>query len=150
LVFVVATGTGEVVASYPPQRLDFDPAGIPSEVLAPFEEALACQSIGCNIATAMLARKTLEAICEERGANGASLHDRLTGLKTRVVLPQALFEAMDALRLLGNDAAHVESKSYDSIGDEEVRVALLLTREVLKATYQLDALVHQLKALKKS
>jgi hypothetical protein len=149
LVFVIATGSGDVVASYPPQRLDFDPAGIPPVVLAPFEEALACQAVGCHIAAAMLARKTLEAICEERGATGTTLRDRLTGLKSRVVLPSALFDAMDALRLLGNDAAHVESKTYDTIGDEEVRIALLLTKEILKATYQLDSLVSQLKALTK-
>src|SRR5690606_35546107 len=44
LVFVVATGTGDVVTSYPPQRLDFDPTGVPAVVLAPFEEALARQA----------------------------------------------------------------------------------------------------------
>ncbi len=56
---------------------------------------------------------------------------------------------MDELRLLGNDAAHIEAKTYDAIGKEETEVALTLTKEILKGVYQLDELVNRLKALKK-
>ena len=55
---------------------------------------------------------------------------------------------MDELRILGNDAAHVEAKVYDSIGEPQVSIALELTKEILKATYQLDTLVKKIQALK--
>ena len=50
---------------------------------------------------------------------------------------------------MGNDAAHLEAKTYDEIGQEEIEVALELTKEILKAVYQLDSLVKKLRALKK-
>lgn len=60
-----------------------------------------------------------------------------------------LFDGLDELRLLGNDAAHVESKDYDDIGQEEVELAIEFTKEVLKALYQYAALKSRLVALKR-
>jgi len=57
--------------------------------------------------------------------------------------------AADELRLLGNDAAHVEAKAYDAIGSAEAALAIELAKELLKAVYQYSALVTKLKALKK-
>ena len=65
-------------------------------------------------------------------------------------MPSALFDAFDELRLLGNDAAHIESKDYDSIGHEEVGIAIELTKEILKGVYQMSNLVEKLKKLKKA
>jgi D-arabinose 1-dehydrogenase-like Zn-dependent alcohol dehydrogenase len=57
-----------------------------------------------------------------------------------IVVPQALLQAADHLRLLGNDAAHIEAKTYQSIGELEVRLAINLTKELLKAVYQYQTL----------
>jgi hypothetical protein len=65
-----------------------------------------------------------------------------------VVLPNVLFQAMDELRLLGNDAAHIEAKVFDQIGKAEIEAAIELTKEILKGVYQLDSLVKKLQALK--
>lgn len=65
------------------------------------------------------------------------------------MIPEDLFSALDELRLLGNDAAHIEAKTYDEVGPEEIDVAVQLTKEILKAVYQLDSLVGRLRALKK-
>ena len=56
---------------------------------------------------------------------------------------------MDELRLLGNDAAHVEAKTYADVSSEETSAAIELTKEILKAVYQLDDLVKRLQALKR-
>jgi len=60
-----------------------------------------------------------------------------------------LLEAADELRLLGNDAAHIEAKTYDAIEAEEVEVAIDLAKELLKSVYQYGSLVNRLRALKK-
>ena len=65
------------------------------------------------------------------------------------MLPTELFAALDDLRLLGNDAAHIEAKAYNEIGEDELLVAIDLTKEILKAIYQLDSLLGRLRALKK-
>ena len=93
-------------------------------------------------------RRSLEEVCEDRQATGADLKARISALRSKAVLPNELFEAMDELRILGNDAAHVEAKVYDNIGEPQVGVGLELTKEILKAIYQLDSLVKKLQALK--
>ena len=96
-----------------------------------------------------MVRRTLEELCEDKGIKADNLKKRVKGLKTAVVLPNGLLEALDELRLLGNDAAHIESKEYDKVGKEEVDIVIELTKEILKGVYQMDTLVARLKKLKK-
>ena len=96
-----------------------------------------------------MVRKTLEELCRDRGAQGADLRKRIQVLGEKIVLPKELLDGLDDLRLLGNDAAHVESRAYDAIGKAEVEVAVEFAKEVLKATYQHAALLDKLRALKK-
>jgi hypothetical protein len=97
-----------------------------------------------------MVRKTLEELCADRGATGDNLKARIKALGTKVVLPQDLLEGLDELRLLGNDAAHIESKEYDTVGREEVEIGIEVTKEVIKAVYQMSELVGRLRALKKT
>jgi Domain of unknown function (DUF4145) len=152
-VFVVYQNQGgllnKVVHSYPAGRIDFDVAGVPTKVWKAFDEALTCTANECYVGAGMLIRKTLEAVCEDRAAQGKDLKARVTDLKTKLTLPNELFEAMDHLRLLGNDAAHIEAKSYDEVGPDEVLAGIDLTKEIIKATYQYKGLLSRLQALKK-
>jgi hypothetical protein len=147
--FIVHDLSGLVVASYPKQRIDFDPKGIPVAIVKTFEEAVTCFAEDLHVAGAIMVRRTLEELCEDKNATGANLKTRMSALQSVVVLPQGLLQALDDLRLLGNDAAHVEAKSYDAIGKDELSLALELTKEILKAVYQLDDLLSRLRALKK-
>lgn len=148
-VFTIHNNAGHVLRSYPPQRIDFDPKGIPPQIVKSFSEALSCHAEGIHVAAAIMIRRTLEELCDDKGAKGSTLKDRIAALQSTVVLPRELLVAVDDLRLLGNDAAHIEAKTYDSVGAEELEVAIELTKEVLKAVYQLDGLLARLRALKK-
>lgn len=140
---------GRVVAAYPAERIDFDSTALPTAVLKALEEAIACHASQCFVAAAIMVRKTLEELCSERDAKGANLKERLKQLGAKVILPQELLDGLDNLRLLGNDAAHIESQHYNQVGAEEVEVAIEVTKEVLKAVYQYSALMQRLKDLKK-
>lgn len=145
----VAVQNNEILVSYPAERIDFDATNVPTAVVEALEEALTCHANQCFIAAAIMVRKTLEELCRERGATGPNLKARIKQLGTTVVLPQELLDGLDDLRLLGNDAAHIESREYDTIGKEEVEVGIELAKEVLKAVYQYSALLARLRALKK-
>jgi hypothetical protein len=140
---------GKMVVSYPPELIDFDPVNLPPSVLAAFEEAISCHASRCFIAAAIMVRKTLEELCLERQATGDNLKARIRSLSTKVVLPQELLDGLDDLRLLGNDAAHIESQEFNKVGQEEIEVGLEFAKEVLKAVYQYSALLSRLRALKK-
>ena len=76
------------------------------------------------------------------------MKDRISDLGTRVVLPKELFQALDDIRLLGNDAAHVESQDYAKVGKDEVEIAIEFAKEVLKAVYQYAGFLGRLRGLK--
>lgn len=140
----------QTVKTFPALRIDFDSTNIPEKIKKSFEEAIICHSESCFIAAAIMIRRTLEELCEDRGAEGKNLQDRIRALKSKVILPEDLFNALDDLRLLGNDAAHVESKTYEDIGNDEIEIGIELTKEILKACYQLKDLVEKLNKLKKT
>jgi hypothetical protein len=74
----------------------------------------------------------------------------LASLKNTIVLPQLLFDAMNELKAIGNDAAHVEAKAYDNIGADEAEDSIELAKEIVKALYQLKGLITRLQARKTS
>ena len=143
-------GTRVVVASYPAERLDFDSTNIPASVTKALEEAISCHANECFIASAIMVRKTLEELCHERGASGSNLKERIRNLGTKVILPQELLAGLDDLRLLGNDAAHIESQEFNSIAKEEVEIGIEFAKEVLKAVYQYANLLAKLRSLKQN
>jgi hypothetical protein len=136
--------------SYPPFLIDFDSSDIPTQISSAFSEALLCHSHKCYVAAAIMIRRTLEEICDDRTATGKDLKARIGSLRDKVTLPEELFLAMDELRLLGNDAAHIESKSYTDIGDTELEAAIAFTKEILKSVYQYKGLLDKLRSLKKA
>jgi len=149
IFFIYESQTKEVKV-YPPPRIDFDSRNIPEKIVSVFEEALACHANECFIAAGIMIRRTLEEICADKKAVGRDLKDRINSLRDKVILPKELFEGMDELRILGNDAAHVEAKCFDDIGKEEIEISIEFTKEILKAVYQYSDLLAKIKSLKKN
>lgn len=140
----------KVLASVPPRRIRFETNDIPQRVLEAFEETVTCYANSCYVAAAMLLRKCVEELCEERGGKGVKLDARIKDLGNRGILQETILEAMDDLKFLGNDAAHFTSKTYQQIGEEEARVGIRVTKTILEVVYQHNNLLDELKALKKS
>ena len=148
-VFVVFY-EGNPIITYPPTRIDFNPENIPQNIISTFEQAITCHSTGCFVASAIMVRRTLEEVCVNRGAKGSNLKERIANLKSRIIISKELLEAMDELRILGNDAAHVEAKEYENVSKEETRIAIECAKEILKSLYQQESLLKELKSLKKA
>lgn len=149
LFYVQQDNTGEIF-TYPQETIGFDKQGIPSNVLTAFEEAIICHSNNCFIAAAIMIRKTLEEVCSERNATEDNLKKRLQDLGKKIFIPKELIEGMDELRLLGNDAAHIESNTFNQIGKSEIEISIEFTKEILKGVYQYEGLLTKLRGLKKA
>lgn len=147
-VFVVFNYAG-LVKVYPVSPIDFDKDDIPVRISAALSEAIICHAEGLYISSAIMVRRTLEELCEDKGCKGGNLFQRIKDLEKCITIPIDLIPALDELRIIGNDAAHIEAKAYDQIGAEEVEVSIELAKEILKATYQMGSLVARLKGLKK-
>lgn len=78
---------------------------VPVEIRAIFQEAKRIQKISPN-AFAVLIRRALEAICDDRGVASGKLVKRLETLSERNEIPSVLSEMTTVLRTLGNAGAH--------------------------------------------
>jgi hypothetical protein len=78
---------------------------VPESVADIYEEAARIQHLAPH-AYAVSIRRALEAVCEDRGVHGGSLHHRLRELAARGDIPPTLAEMTDVLRKLGNIGAH--------------------------------------------
>jgi Domain of unknown function (DUF4145) len=146
---VFSTTTAALVVSYPPETIDFDSTNLPKAVHDSLDEAIRAHASQCYRAAALMVRRTLEDLCADRGASGSNLKERLKALHGRIAVADALVEGLNSLRLLGNDAAHVELQDFDNIGQSESSLAIEIAKELLKGVYQYDDLVARLEALKK-
>lgn len=135
---------------YPPLKIPFDTSNLPPAIVESMEEAITCHAGECFKASAIMVRKTLEVLCDVQGAKGDNLRQRIDDLKSKLMLPSPLIDGLHELRLLGNDAAHVELKDFDQIGKTECDLALELTMEILKGVYQYDSMLSRFSALKAS
>jgi hypothetical protein len=147
-VFFVVVGN-KLTVTYPAETIDFDSSHLPEPVVNAFKEAIISHANNCYVASAIMVRKTLEELCKDRKAEGDNLKKRIAALSNNVVLPRELLDGIDDLRLLGNDAAHIESQTFNQIGKEEVEVGIEFAKEVLKAVYQYGTLLERLRSLKK-
>jgi len=135
---------------YPMVNFPFDKKNLPDSICRLLDELSITFSNACYIASGILIRRILEELCHLQDIKGDTLKKRIIGLADKIVIPVALKEAFNELRLLGNDAAHVESTAFDEISTEEINIGVILITEILKATYQLDELLEKIQGLKKS
>jgi hypothetical protein len=147
--FIQNYRTELILATYPAETIPFDKDKIPEKIINAFEESIICHSSQCFIASAIMIRKTLEEICSHEKVEGKNLFQKLEGLGAKIMIPKELIAGMNELRLLGNDAAHIEASTFNQIGKEEIEISIEFTKEILKATYQYEGLLSKLRGLKK-
>lgn len=87
-----------------PSNVNLD-ASIPDVVASNYRESKRVQKVSPN-AFAVLIRRALEALCDDRGVSKGSLHARLRRLAEKGEIPPVLIEVTDVLRTLGNSGAH--------------------------------------------
>jgi hypothetical protein len=146
-LFFVSKGK-EGVTTFPAQRVDFEKDGIPEDVMAPLDEALECHANGCYTAAAMMTRRTLELVCDDRTAVGETLLERLKDLSREIVLPDKLLKEINILNIFGDEKADARLSTFPQVSKEESEAGLALIKEILKAAYQYGKLIDKLHALK--
>jgi hypothetical protein len=138
----------ELQKTYPGLGKPINTENVPERIKNAFQEGVDCFANNCFVAAAIMIRKTLEEICIDKGATGGNLFKKIQDLSTKILIPKELIEAMHELRLLGNDAAHIEAETYNSIGSDELLISIDFTQEIIKAIYQYENLLGKLRSLR--
>lgn len=125
------TDDGPPTVIWPTLDVSLSPT-IPDAPRKAHEEARACYRAGQYTASALMVRRTLEAVCADKGATGRDLQKKLDSLKTTGVIEGRLTEWSHDLRALGNEAAHDTSVFISS---DDARDALDLSEALLSYVY---------------
>jgi hypothetical protein len=119
---------------------------LPTDIRVSFEETLAVLAARAYTATAMMCRRTLEGVCVNQGADGATLQAMLGDLKQKGVIEQRLYDWADSLRDAGNGAAHDVD---ETVSAEDARDLVDLTEAVLQYVFTFQAKYNRFKQRRK-
>ena len=95
------------------------PISVPSPIRAIYAEASRIRALAPN-AFAVQIRRALEALCEDRNADGRNLATQLGDLAKRNEIPSVLVELADTLRLVGNVGAHSGNQTVHQLQAYEI------------------------------
>jgi hypothetical protein len=110
---------------------------IPESISAILQEAKTCYSAQCYRASAVLSRRTLEAIIADKGATEKSLYLGIKKMRDLEIIDKSLNEWATEIRLIGNSGAHFDPmEKVEKIDAEKV---IMFTEELIKYIYILPA-----------
>lgn len=137
-------GEREVLNTFYPAALPSPTAPqIPDEIRRDIDEAKRCFSVGAYRACAVMARRALQTDCIEQGAAKGNLVSQLHELATNGVITKSLKEWGDAVRWVGNDAAHPNG---DDVTKEDAEAILTLAEQFMHAVYVAPAIAQGIHA----
>jgi hypothetical protein len=110
---------------------------VPANIASVFTEEVLTLSANCPRASAVMSRRTLEAITVEKGETKGSLAERLGNLGTKGILHPTLSEWAKEVRLVGNAGAHFDP--IEKVTIDDARQLVNFIRELLKFLYELPA-----------
>jgi hypothetical protein len=105
--------------------------GLPRSVREAYEAAQNVKHISVNAYGVLLGR-VLEIICDDRGAIGDTLDEKLKDLAEKKEIPEKLVDIATGIRQLRNIGAHV---SLGELTEQEVPILNDLTRAILDYVY---------------
>lgn len=106
---------------------------LPWELKRIYEEARSALMQGLPVLTGIGIRAIVETVCNERGATGANLLQKINSLVTLNLITQQEATVLHDLRFMGNEAAH-KVKAHKS---DELNLAFNVVEHLLNTVYLL-------------
>jgi len=107
------------------------PHGLPMKIKKGYEETVKVKGINAN-AYAVLMRRLLEIVCEDRKAEGNDLYNKLADLAKKNEIPNKLVDVAHGLRAIGNIGAHAE---LGEVTEKEIPILRALINAILEYVY---------------
>jgi hypothetical protein len=111
----------------PVRPVEFD---LPPRVMEPYQEALRCESAGAWIATALMARRTLEAVVRDFAPEQERPFEGLKAMLAKGLISEELHRWGDEIRFLGES-----SVSEYPIGHQDAKEALEFLNALIENLY---------------
>jgi hypothetical protein len=113
---------------------------IPTEIGNDLTEAKTCFAAAAFRATAVLARRAMQSTCIDKGAKKDKLVDQVVELEANGTITKDLKKWVDAVRWVGNDAAH---PGGPKVGKGDAENILKLAEQFLHVIYVAPAIAQE-------
>ena len=141
---VLVHNDGDIVYPHPlPSPSD---ERMPEDIRKDLDEAKMCFSVGAYRACAVMARRTIQSSCIDKGASKNNLVNQLQELTDGGIITKDLKDWADVVRWVGNDAAHPGTEKVTQEGAEDI---LKLAEQFLHVIYVTPAIAKERKAKRK-
>ena len=109
---------------------------VPELIRADYEEALGCMVEGLFKAASAMARRTVQGVCRERGADpDLKLYDQIEELASKGELTTRLAKLAHEVRGFGNAGAHPRDDDLDEVTPEDAGKAMDFLEHLLQHIY---------------
>jgi hypothetical protein len=134
----------------PPIHLEHYPLGwpdasvdkhVPPSIAADFSEALRCLWVKSYKATVAMCRRSVEASCKEKKANGKNLKERIENLAAQGLITDPLRKMAHRVRLTANEELHGAPDDLDTFTEPEAEAIVKFVREYFHHVYVMPALL---------
>lgn len=115
---------------------------IPPEIREDLDEAKSCCSVSAWRAAAVMARRAMQSAATKMGSNKNKLADQIADLATKGEITRQLKEWADAVRWVGNDAAHPGGQP---VTQKEAEDVVSLAEQFLHTLYVTPAIADSLR-----
>jgi len=121
----------------------FLPLGTPRALAADFEEADRCFARGDYTASAIMVRRCVEGLANELDASGKDLFAKIRSLSASGAISDQLAEWANALREVGNEAAHDTSRA---VSRQDAEDALVFAEALFEYVYAIKKKYEEFRA----
>lgn len=115
---------------------------IPQNIRSDLDEAKICFSSGAYRAAAVMARRAMQVAATDKGATSDKLVSQIHELRQKGKITEDLKEWADAVRWVGNDAAHPNG---NAVTEDDAEDVLHLAEQFLHVLYVAPALAANIK-----
>jgi len=112
-------------------------SNVPEHIRNDLDEAKRCYAVSAWRAAAVMARRALQSAVNDQGARKGSLAEQITDLADQGKITVALKEWADAVRFVGNDAAH---PGGDPVAEKDAEDVVTLAEKILEELYVMPAI----------
>lgn len=123
--------------TYPNSLPSSTDSNIPAPMHQDLVEAKQCYSVSAHRGCAVMARRSIQNACLDKGAKKGDLVSQINELQQQGIITNDLKEWATAIRWIGNDAAH---PNKDEVTQEDAQDVLHLAEQLLHVLYVAPAL----------
>ena len=116
----------------------------PDDINSDLWEAQICVSVNAHKATVVMCRRVLEQLCDDQGAQGNTLYEKISDLQSRGSISETDEKLFNTIRYFGNYGAHPTQDLLGEVSKKDSDLVLGVTIHLVRHIYEIPKIIETL------